>query len=362
MDLYPKLSMIVTAMQGRVGSYPALRYSVFHTLHQTAQDTDALTPLPPKSVIEEDRNRRVAGALTDLAGFLKYNPHYSPTSIFERLKAIGEWISEYVLPGQSLCCCQGRLPQTVEIMTDQHEIPWELTWVEGNFLSSHVVHARYPFVSKARHHSLIYESPPKFAVVIGRSEGLFSAQDELDEIQRMYSERFKRDITIFQGEAVRADFLRRLLADGATVGGPFDVIHFIGHGDSQTDQVWLELTGSPFLDSYVPPSMNGNPLIFWNACFSASSTAARYRYQADIVDAFGGKLLSSGASHFIGPLFPVLDTTAHRLAVSFYSHLFSGLPVGLAFFNAKKELGAIDPIAQSYVLYGNPAVRVVTDV
>jgi hypothetical protein len=361
MNIYPRLVATVTAMQGRVGPHPSLRYTVSQVLYQTAQDIDALTPPPPINVIHEEKNRHISEALTNLAGHLVYDQLYDQAQILARLQGIGEWVSEYILPWNCLCCCNGNLPTTVEVITDQHEIPWELTWGQGNFLAGHVIHARYPFVARARHHALAYHNVPRFAMVVGRSEGLFLAQAEIDEIRGIYRQRFGGDITMFQGETVTVDLLRNLLAATGSLDTPFDIIHFIGHGDSQIDQVWLELVGTPFLDHNVPSVIGGNPLVFWNACFGASSTLTRYRYQADVVDAFGGRLLSNGAGHFIGPLFPVLDSTAKGFAVSFYSRLFSGEPVGLAFFNAKAELSTRDPIAYTYVLYGNPAVRMVAN-
>lgn len=361
MNLYPRLMATVTAESVRLGPYPSLRYSTSHILYRTVQDIDFLYPFEPKEVIEEDRNRKILEAATNIAGCLRYGASYDQQArrdIQEKLQQIGVWITDYILHENSLCCCNNSLPQTIEIITDQHEIPWELTWVRDKFLCQHVVLARYPYVSKARHKTLSYQEIPKLAVIVGRSERLSSTQ-ELNEISSIYNQLFNEDIIVFEGESIDADKLRSILAHSKSYGGPFDIIHFIGHGNTQLDKVWIELAHrTPFPISYVPPVLEGNPIIFWNSCFSALSGSSQYNYQASIVDAFGTKLLSSGASHFIGPLFPVLDSTAKNLSILFYSNLFSGSSVGEALFNAKLSLSINDPIAHTYVLYGNPAIEV----
>ena len=351
-DIYPRLTTIVTSMVGRVGPYPSLRYSVSSVLHQTREDVEALAPNPPINVIEEEKNRRVTQPLADLVGKLRHGspPH---DEIHGLMRCIGEWISEFVLPPECVCCCHGSgLPRTIEIMADQHEIPWELAWIQDDFLARKTLHSRYPFVSRARHGGLIYKPAPSFAVIVGRSAGLSLVEAEIAELSELYATAFGDNLIVFNGESVSVDLIRTAL-------GKFDIVHYIGHGDGQADQVWLELLGPPFLDNHIPASIAGNPLVFWNCCLGGASASARYRYQADVVDGFGSKLLSRGAGHFIGSLFPVSDSTAKDFAVSFYRALFQGVPVGLAFYDAKLQLSESDPIALTYVLYGNPGARVV---
>lgn len=359
MNLHPRLVAAITAEYTPIGPYPGVRYSVVHILHETPNDMDPQFPPSPITVYQEERNRHISEPLKDLAGYLTYNQNYNPNEVLRRMRQIGEWISEYILPEQCLCCCQGNLPQTIEIATDQQEFPWELTWVRNNFLARQAIHARLPFGSRRRGRSYPLDSlnVPRFAVLIGRVAGLSSAQEELSEIRQLYQQKFGGDITVFQGAEVTPDLIRDLLATTGNFERPFDIIHFIGHGDSQANLVWLELMGSPFLDNQVPQVLSGNPLVFLNGCFSGVSSPNQYRYQADVVGSFGGRLLYGGASHFIGPLFPVRDVTAKRFAISFYSELFSGAPVGAAFFKAKAELSEIDPLAYTYVLYGIPLAR-----
>jgi hypothetical protein len=71
-------------------------------------------------------------------------------------------------------------------------------------------------------------------------------------------------------------------------------------------------------------------------------------------------LITNGASHFIGPLIPILDRTSMEFAKSFYTHIFNHSSVGEAFFSAKTELGMTNPLVHTYALYGNPAIRIRT--
>jgi hypothetical protein len=366
MDFHPRLMATITAEDTLIGAYPGMRYGVLHLLYETPDPIDTYPHIPPSiidhpsiTVQQEERNRHISEPLRHLAGYLTYNLNYDTNEVLRRMKQIGEWISTYVLTERCLCCCHGTLPRTIEIATDQQEFPWELTWVQGDFLARQAVHARLPFGSlgRGRPYPLDTSNVPRFALLIGRSAGLPSAEEELDEIRSLYRQKFGGSITVFKGAEVTPDLMRELLATTGNFERPFDIIHFIGYGDSQPNLVWLELMGPPFLDNQVPQVLGGSPLVFFNSCFSGISLPNQYRYQGDVVGSFGARLLFGGASHFIGPLFPVRDVTAKKFATLFYSELFSGTPVGVAFFKAKAELSQADPLAYTYVLYGIPLVR-----
>jgi hypothetical protein len=359
MSLYPRLLTSVTVMQGHVGPYPSLRYALSQVLHQTEEDIDALRPYPPVEIIQEDKNREITRALQDLAGYITYSEVGDTSKILGYMTQIGRWIGERLLPPDCLCCVKGGVPRSVEILTDQQEIPWELTWVNGDFLSKRAVHARYPYVAKARHYATQYQKPPSMAIIVGRTRGLQFAQKEVSVISDLYRDNFGKPPAVYDGEMVDKRLLDAILRGSAINGAAFDIIHFIGHGDAQLDQVWLELSGTPFLDKDIPPSLMGNPLVFWNACFSAQTTLPRYRYQADVMDAFGSRLLAAGASHFVGSLFPVRDHTAYQFALSFYKNVFTGTEIGVALFNSKASLDSVDPLVHTYALFGNPATRMI---
>jgi len=356
-DIYPRLTTTVTAGQYRVGPYPAFRYNVVNVLYQSIHDVEPLTPLSPVTVVQEEQHRHIAVPLKDMVGHVRFAIPRDTAEITAGFRTIGEWIAENLLPTKCVSCCHdNKFPHTIEFITERQDIPWELTWLGDDFLARKVIHARYPFVSRIRHRALSYPAAPSLAIVVGRSLGLFDSRVEIEGIQQLYKDTFGANVKVFQGEAVTVDLLRNILTG---IAGTFDIIHYIGHGDSEGDQVWLELLGPPFLDHNVPPNVYGNPLVFWNSCFSGAA-AASCRYQSDVVDGFGGRLLSSGASHFIGPLFPVPDSTAAEFALKFYASIFAGDSVGFSFFQAKTAICEADPVALTYVLYGNPGVRMIS--
>jgi Peptidase family C25 len=120
------------------------------------------------------------------------------------------------------------------------------------------------------------------------------------------------------------------------------------------------LPAAPFLPNDIPPLLNGNPLVFWNACFSAGAFAAPASDSTGILTEFGSRFISCGASHFVGSPLPIVDQTGKEFACCFYSNLFGErMSVGEAFFIAKSKVATTDPIVHAYVLYGNPAISVV---
>jgi hypothetical protein len=312
-------------------------------------------------VIQHIKNEKINEKLTKISGMLTFDPLGDQSYVVTELRSVGKWISDNVLPPNCFKCCHNGLPRTVDILCDQNDIPWELVLVDDRFLSELVIHARYPFVGRGRKESISYKPIPRMAVVIGKSVDLPNAHLEINEIASIYYKIFSSRLTVIQGESVTPDKLRRMLENGGEDGAAFDIIHFVGHGASAENAVWLKLPSAPFMVKDIPPVLFGNPLIFWNACYSAGSPPGLIAYQAGILSAFGTKLLAGGASHFIGALLPIQDKAARQFAACFYSHLFGAAAVGEAFFAAKSEVGKTDPIVHTYSLYGNPGIKVCTN-
>jgi hypothetical protein len=354
--IYPRLSTTIISQPFNSGVHPSLKYSVSTILYQSSRDVDPILPTGPITINQEFQNLHIAAELNDLAGYMRFASPREADEISRRLRGIGVWIAENILQSGHLCACHGNgIPRTVEIIADRQDIPWELTWLVDDFLARKVVHARYPFRSSGRRTPVSYPERPELAIVVGRSRGLFAAEAEIEDLCALYKAATGLNAEVFVGERVDVDLIRGILDRSI---GAFDIVHYIGHGDADQDQVWLELIGPPFLQSNVPAVIPRNPLVFWNCCLSGSSSVTRY--QSDVVNGFGSRFLSGGAGHFIGPLFPVSDITARKFAVAFYTHLFAGEPVGESLYEAKNVAGKDDPLALTYVLYGNPGVEVVS--
>lgn len=113
----------------------------------------------------------------------------------------------------------------------------------------------------------------------------------------------------------------------------------------------------------MPSQSSGqHPLIFFNACEVGQS------YQiANFVEGWAPALLESGASGYIGGLWPIGDKGAAEFAINFYTNLEKGLqqgPVKIAEALRKTrrlfcETG--DPTFLSYTYFGNPNLQLRLD-
>jgi hypothetical protein len=345
------------ARRSHIGEYPSLDFSLIRFLHLSDGHFDSLQPSAPIPVVEAEKLRNINEEMKKIAGMLTYDPLGDRAVILQRLRKIGKWIADKLLPVDWFKCCHNGGPVTLYLVSDQNDVPWELTLIDDQFLSEKVIHARNPYVGRGRSRTVSYSTIPRIVIIVGKSNNLPNVDFEIDEIMEVYKSCFCEAILVKRGEAVTPDYLRRILEQGED-GQAFDVIHFVGHGSSSDDKVWLNLPSAPFLPSDVPPVLLGNPLIFWNACFSASSSAFPTIDNSGILSEFGSRFIANGASHFIGALLPIQDKIGKQFAGCFYSELFTRKStVGEAFFCAKSKVASTDPLVHTYVLYGNPSIR-----
>jgi hypothetical protein len=355
--MYPTLNMTILTRESTVGPYPLLSFSLIRYVYSAYESYDGIAPPAPLDVVQSEKNEHINMAMQDIAGALVYDPLPDKNFIIDQMRTVGKWIAGRILPDNCFhCCSNGLLPRTISILSDQDDIPWELTVITNKFLSELAVHARFPFVASGRRAPIQYATPPRMLVIIGRSNDLPHVQLEIDELQQVYKTFPNHTIDILRGEGVTPSTIRSCLENGKH-GVPYDIVHFIGHGSASGDKLWLELPGLPFLLDDVPRIIRGNPIVFWNSCFSASSASPR-RYQPEISSGFGNRLLAGGASHFIGTLLPIPDRTARQLSCKFYEYIFNDLTVGEALFRAKSDVGAQDALVHTYALYGNPHIRI----
>lgn len=155
------------------------------------------------------------------------------------------------------------------------------------------------------------------------------------------------------GDAVRLDFLRPPTLDAlsrALCGGPYDVVHFDGHGvyDPRSGLGYLcfehrdpvkRAAGEPELvDGAAIRHALGDhrlPLAFLEACQTAASGET-----ADA--AVASALLAAGAESVVAMSHSVLVTTATRFTAAFYAALVEGRAVSAAMVAGRRALAA-DP-------------------
>jgi CHAT domain len=362
-NMYPTLHITVLARPATAGSHPLLSFQVLRYLHSAPDSMDGIAPTDPLSVTQTDKNKFVNVAMETIAGSLVHDPLGDPAYVSSRLRNIGKWISDRLLPTNCFACCgtaEHRLPKTISFLSDQYDIPWEITAIGSKFLSEVAIHARRPFVASGRDKPIKYGPTTNMLVIVGKSKNLTNARLELREISKLMSECCDTSPDILEGEEVTSYSIRDLLESGKQ-GRPYDIIHFIGHGSVADEKIWLELPAGPLLLDDIPSIILGNPLVFLNSCSSAVAASSK-SYKPEVSVGFGTRFLAGGASHFLGPLLPVPDETARSFACRFYKYIFGCSTVGDALYRAKKEFDDQNGVVHTYVLYGDPSIRVKTPI
>jgi hypothetical protein len=355
--MFPRLNITVLAQTSQIGPHPALNYSVMQTLQSSLNDSDPLTPPASIDVIATDKNKQINEKMKRIAGGLTFDPLGDPAAILTQLQEIGRWISDRLLPQNCFNCCDGELPETIVIQTDQNDIPWEIAVFQGRFLSEQTVQARFPFVGRGRRIPIRYNVRPRILIVTGVLSDLTHSSTEAHSVSQIYEEIFPGSASnVITKSAVTKVELRHALELGDGVL-PYDIIHFIGHGSTEGGKVWLELPDGPFLPDDIPRSIAGNPIVFWNSCFGAASSSVSVKYHPEVSTEFGSRLIAAGASHFLGPVIPVQDMAAQKFSAIFYRHLLTGKSIGQAFFETKTSMSGDYPLVHTYILYGNPFGR-----
>ena len=141
------------------------------------------------------------------------------------------------------------------------------------------------------------------------------------------------------------------------------LLHFAGHGfydEHDPLASGLVFRGGRLAARDLPASLTGAPLIFGNACKSAS-LAAGGAASTRGWSGLAASLIAAGASNYVGSLWPVGDASSQKMAVEFYQQLLQGEGVGEALRKARQacyQRGARrDPTWAAFVLFGCPRNR-----
>lgn len=149
----------------------------------------------------------------------------------------------------------------------------------------------------------------------------------------------------------------------------FAVIHFAGHAffdNKDADLSGLLLHDEEhFLAQKIRRLLEGRPLVFLNACESASiaNEEQPQRVQAYLqepAEGLASAFIYGGALGCVGSLWPIYDKPAADFAIHFYNNLLSGYMVGDAVRIARRKIkeNYQDEITwAAYVLYGDPTLH-----
>ncbi len=138
----------------------------------------------------------------------------------------------------------------------------------------------------------------------------------------------------------------------------YDVIHFASHTSRlEHGMGWILADGEPASPSEIGRRGGFAPsLVFSNSCGAGAGGSIEEGAPDDMARLF----LTLGVPAYLGTLWELHDVGSARFAESFYRALAAGSTLAAAVTKARESLLDAHPITwANYVLYGDPAVRLV---
>lgn len=275
-------------------------------------------------------------------------------------------------------------PSSLTITTDDLELPWELMYDESlekpaseaglGFLCLQRPIARMPMgraFPRSRQSTRQGQKLRFLLVYADPDSNLTAAEREIDLIKQALE-----DGSTTSGDDIEVVTLRREEVTGerlnkALLTGRYDVIHFAGHAhfsEVNPDLSGLVLhKGERFLSQKIERFVEGQPLVFLNACqtgrtANADAPQAVGEYFWKPAEGLASAFLYGGALGCVGSLWPVYDEPAAEFAIEFYRQVLAGQMLGEAMRLARRATREAHPDSitwASFVLYGDPTYRLV---
>lgn len=286
----------------------------------------------------------------------------------EALQRVGDEIADYLLPQPvyRLLADPVLKGSTLTLETNELQIPWEVTRIEGEWLWERFIVGRQQILEARREGapSAWSERGPaprkshRMLVVADPEEALPTAREEADALRALCEATPGWEAEVLVGrDATSGALIERLQRT------PFDVLHLACtavYDPRDPGKSRLFLADEPLPAGRLSDVRFAAPprLVFLNAC-----QAAREDADAGLLartSGWGRLFVAAGADTVIGPLWDVRDRAAVRLAEAFYRSLLDGAPLGEALQRARRTTAAKDDAylsAHAYVTYGNPALR-----
>ena len=254
--------------------------------------------------------------------------------------------------------------RTIQVLSDDPVLPWELMrpareggGTRGNdrqdFLALTTRVARWQMGESAMARPPQMLEVKRMVVVAPRYTGAMALSGAQAEAAALHS--------AAGFEEVRGDYkdFRALAANL-----PDGIVHFAGHGmvkeaDGGAQFAILLEDGEvvPATWKELSSASTTHPFYFFNACEVGQAQQA-----VSALDGWGPALLESGASGYLGALWPVSDKAAGTFAGNFYKWMAAtpGLPVAELVRLTRQQTyeETHDLTALSYVLYADPYLQV----
>ncbi len=247
--------------------------------------------------------------------------------------------------------------RTVQVLSDEPWIPWELLKlqgqengrvVEGPFMCEAFAMTRW-FPGIGRRPELRLK---QMAVVVPTDSGLAQAQHERAYLLSLAGAQR-------QVKEVPATYLE--VVDALSLG-EYDGWHFTGHGqfaapDPNRSAIVLEggqRLCAEDINGVVRNCGLARPLVFLNAC-----QTGREALSLTGVGGWARRFVEAGAAGFIGSLWSVYDQAACQFAQTFYDHLLAGKTIGQATQEARAATQPLnDPTWLAYTVFADPLATV----
>ncbi|HMB06122.1 MAG TPA: CHAT domain-containing protein [Isosphaeraceae bacterium] len=247
--------------------------------------------------------------------------------------------------------------KTVQVLSDEAWVPWELVKFSGPDGNGGVVDG--PFLCQAFRLTRWFPEVPrrpqlrlgKMAVVAPTDSGLQNAVPERDYLLGLAVAN-RREVA--QIPARYAD------VRAALQKGMYDGWHFVGHAaadSSAPDESLLQLEAGAYLRANDISGALKNcgkprPLVFLNGCQTGQGAMGLTG-----ASGWASKFVRAGAAAFVGTLWSVRDGSAQQFASAFYDHLLAGMTVAGAAFEARKTSGVT---GLAYTVFADPFAAVMS--
>jgi hypothetical protein len=255
---------------------------------------------------------------------------------------------------------------SLQVITNDPLLPWELMRPvrdDGSeprdFLGTELLIARWHLADRGRQ----LPAPPlvlpvrEVVVVAPEYEGVDRLAGQVEELEAL------RRLPGFRRAGGKMAAFRELVSSP-----PAGIVHFAGHGriveSAGGSEFSIQLEDGRSLDLTTWKGLNRpgrgvHPLFFFNAC-----EVGQAENVAGFVDGWAPAVLETGASGYIGTLWPVGDKGASGFAIAFYDELGRELQdspsasVAGAVRAARRQFFTTgDPTFLAYVYYGDPALE-----
>jgi len=286
--------------------------------------------------------------------------------IVKELKKIGQVFYDEILTPKAKSALRSTTSEDLILYIDDHlvQVPWELLFDGKDFLCLRFNMGR--IVSTRQDITGIQKRVPgkslKMLIVSDPQKNLKAAYKEGIKLRDEISRREEIIKVNLVSSSVDTQYIKKNIRD-------FDIVHYAGHADHNPEDPsqsgWIMSDGK-FTSSDISNMTGSTPLpalVFSNACHSGRTgewqvTKGFEEHVYGLANAF----LLSGATHYIGTFWEIIDSPGSNFAIEFYKAVANNQSVGESIRTARKslieQLGEENIIWASYMLYGDPTYRV----